>query len=72
MTEEENPLKRQFGGVNSALANSFNSLFDTNKLRQVQDDLLSKLKNELFMGITQPDQKNLMTMHIEKVPVFKQ
>ena len=70
--EEENPLKRKFGELEPSLQNSFNSLIDYNKLKKIQDELLNKLKNELFMGITKPDEKNLMTIHVEKVPVIKQ
>ena len=70
--EEENPLKRNFGEVEPSLEIGFNSLFDFNKLQKIQDELLSKLKNELFMGITKPDEKNIMILHVEKVPVTKQ
>jgi len=70
--EEENPIKRQFGDLDPSLEKGFNALFDFNKLQKVQDELLTKLKNELFMGITKPDEKNLMTMHVEKVPVSNQ
>lgn len=70
-SEEENPLKRRFGDVEPNLENGFNKLIDFSKLQKVQDELIAKLKNELFMGINKPDEKNLMTMHIEKVPVTK-
>ncbi len=70
--EEENPLRRKFGEIDQSLENGFNSLFDFSKFQKVQDELLSKLKNELFMGINKPEEKNLITMHVEKVPVSKE
>lgn len=70
--EDENPIKRRFGEIGKTLEDRFSSLLDYSKLSKLQDELINKLKNELLFGINKPDQKNIMTMHIEKVPIVNQ
>lgn len=70
--EEDNPLEMKFGINDIKQENQFNSLLDYSKFQKIQLELIEKMKNELLFGITQPDPKKLMTMHIEKVPIIKQ
>lgn len=68
---DPNPLNRPFGETNMYAKMKFENLFDYNSIVKVQEELLLKLKNEIYFGVAKKDPNNITNLHVEKVPVIK-